>query len=171
MKWYITLKSLATVLLLVIANQAVAQVAKESELFKQLSANDSLLFEVSFNKCQLIAIDDIIADDLEFYHDQGGITNSKKQFMEIMNNGICNPTNKTKSRRELVKGTLEVFPLYQNGELYGALQSGEHRFFESYNGQQETKGSIAKFSHLWLKDDNNWILKRVISYDHKSQTK
>lgn len=146
-----------------------AQVNKESELFKTLKANDSLLFDVSFNKCQLNAIDNILANDLEFYHDQGGITNSKSQFMEIMKTGICNPTNKTKSRRELVDNSLEVFPLYHNGILYGALQNGAHKFFESYNGAPETAGSIARFSHLWLKENNQWILKRVISYDHRSQ--
>ena len=150
--------------------QINAQVDQQSALFKTLKANDSLLFEVSFNKCQLSAIENIMADDLEFYHDQGGITNSKDEFMNVMRNGICSPSNKTKSRRELVAGSLEVFPLYKNGSLYGALQNGEHKFFESYNGQKETAGSIAKFSHLWLHIDNQWVLKRVISYDRQSQT-
>lgn len=154
-----------------IAVQINAQVNEESELFKTLKANDSLLFEISFNKCQLNAIDGIMANDLEFYHDQGGVTNSKAQFMEIMKTGICNPNNKTKSRRELVNKSLQVFPLYENGKLYGALQKGEHKFFESYNGEPETAGSIAKFSHLWLKINDQWMLKRVFSYDHKSQTK
>ena len=151
--------------------QINAQVDQQSALFKTLKANDSLLFEVSFNKCQLSAIENIMADDLEFYHDQGGITNSKDEFMNVMRNGICSPSNKTKSRRELVAGSLEVFPLYKNGSLYGALQNGEHKFFESYNQKQETAGSIAKFSHLWLKDQDQWVLKRVISYDHQSQSK
>ncbi len=169
MKWFLTLKSLATLALVVLVSQSQAQVAKDAELFKTMKAHDSLLFEISFNKCQLSAIDGILANDLEFYHDQGGITHSKAEFMSVMKNGICSETNKTKSRRALVKGSLEVFPMYQNGMLYGALQNGEHRFFESYDGQPETKGSIAKFSHLWLKVENQWVLKRVISYDHKAQ--
>ena len=108
-----------------------------------------------------------LADDLEFYHDQGGVTNSKEEFMEVMKKGICGESNTTKSRRELVPNSLDVYPLYSNGALYGALQNGEHQFYESYNSQPEVSGSIAKFSHLWLKEGDNWMLKRVISFDHK----
>ena len=154
MKLKIALKLFITLLMTMQIN---AQITENSELFKALKANDSLLFEVSFNKCQLQAINHIMAEDLEFYHDQGGITNSKEQFMSIMKRGICNPENKTKSRRALVKGSLKVFPLYNNGTLYGALQNGEHKFFESYNNQAETAGSVAKFSHLWLKVNDQWV--------------
>ena len=137
-------------------------------LFETLKEHDSLLFEVSFNQCKLDVIDNIISKDLEFYHDQSGITHSKQSFVDLMQNGICNPTNKTKSRRVLIEGSLEVFPLYNNGELYGALQNGEHRFLEGYDGADETAGSIAKFSHLWIQENNKWVLKRVISYDHQN---
>ena len=146
-----------------------AQVKQDSELFKTLKANDSLLFDVSFNTCNTQVLESLIADDLEFYHDQGGITNSKSEFMKVMKNGICNPDNPTKSRRELVEGSLEVYPLYKNGQLYGAIQNGMHRFFEKVGDNPETKGSIAKFSHLWIKQDNSWLVTRVFSYDHKSQ--
>jgi len=148
---------------------AAAVPSDKINLFETLKEHDSLLFEVSFNKCNLEAINEIIAEDLEFYHDQSGITQSKEAFMDVMQNGICSPTNKTKSRRELVEGSLEVFPLYNNGELYGALQNGEHRFFESYDGTKETAGSIARFSHLWIQEDEKWTLKRVISYDHQNK--
>ena len=143
-----------------------AQSQKDSELFKKLKANDSILFEISFNKCELSVLDNLLAEDLEFYHDKGGITNSKDAFIKVMNNGICKENNPYKSRRELIKGSLEVFPLYENNVLYGALQKGEHRFFEMHKGK-EAPGSFAKFTHLWLKEGDQWILKRVISYDHK----
>ena len=45
--------------------------------------------------------------------------------------------------------------MYNNGTLYGALQNGEHRFFETYKGEEKA-GSIAKFSHLWLKEGDQW---------------
>ncbi|WP_353777829.1 nuclear transport factor 2 family protein [Winogradskyella sp. 3972H.M.0a.05] len=148
---------------------AEAQVSTYSELFRTLKSKDSLLFDVAFNTCNTQVLESLIAEDLEFYHDQGGITNSKSKFMDVMKNGICNPDNPTTSRRELVAGSLEVFPLYENGKLYGALQNGSHRFFEKLGDNPETKGSIAKFSHLWIKENGNWLVKRVISYDHKSQ--
>ncbi|WP_299226222.1 nuclear transport factor 2 family protein [uncultured Psychroserpens sp.] len=147
-----------------------SQTNENSELYKTLKANDSLLFERSFNKCETQYLELLIAEDFEFYHDISGVDNSKKQFITTMKKGICNPNNTTKSRRELVEGSLEVFPLKNNGQLYGALQNGVHKFFETTNGK-EVAGSIARFSHLWVLENEKWVLKRVISFDHKMQHK
>ena len=143
-----------------------AQVEVNSELYKTLKTNDSLLFDVGFNTCELSAFENLLAEDLEFYHDKGGLIPSKQVFIEGFKNGICKSPD-FKSRRELVTGSLEVYPLYDNGILYGALQKGVHRFFESVKGQPESQGSTAKFTHLWLKEESKWILKRVLSYDHQ----
>ena len=143
-----------------------AQSASHSEVYNALEANDSLIFERSFNNCETQYLDQLIAEDFEFYHDIAGLESSKADFIKSMKKGICNPNNATKSRRELVKGSLEVFPLKQNGKLYGALQIGIHQFYETTNGT-EVAGSIAKFSHLWIIENGKWYLKRVISYDHQ----
>ncbi|MBO6607105.1 nuclear transport factor 2 family protein [Psychroserpens sp.] len=141
----------------------------EQDVYIILKANDSLLFERSFNKCETQYLNQLIAEDFEFYHDISGVETSKEAFIKSMKNGICNPDNTTKSRRELVPGTLEVFPLKNNGKIYGALQNGVHKFYETTNGE-EVAGSIAKFSHLWILEDDEWLLQRVISYDHKLQS-
>ncbi|MAP55048.1 nuclear transport factor 2 family protein [Altibacter sp.] len=158
---------LVYILVMLITTHATAQVATSSELFKTLKYNDSLLFDVAFNRCDPAPLHLLIREDLEFYHDQGGIQHSKKEFMETMQKNICGNPN-FKSRRELVPGSLKVFPLYDNGTLYGAIQIGSHRFFESRNGESETPGSTALFTHLWLLKDGNWQLARVLSYDHKA---
>ena len=143
-----------------------AQIATDSELYKILKEKDSLIFDVGFNKCETSVYPDLLAEDLEFYHDQGGITETSETFIRNFENGICGNPNFS-SRRELIKGSLAVFPLYRNGELYGAIQTGKHRFFESFDGKPEVPGSTAKFTHLWLLSDDRWILKRVLSYDHQ----
>ena len=141
------------------------QVADDSELFEALKTNDSLLFEQGFNNCNLAAFEFLLADDLEFYHDQGGITNSKAEFIVTYKKNICgNPDYR--SRRELLTASLEVFPLYDNGKLYGAIQKGVHKFYEKPKNKPEIEGSTARFTHLWLLDQGQWILKRVLSYDH-----
>lgn len=142
-----------------------AQSASDSEVYKTLKANDSLLFERSFNKCETQYLERLISEDFEFYHDISGIENSKSDFIKTMQNGICNPNNATRSRRELVEGSLEVYPLKRNGKIYGALQNGIHKFYETTNGE-EVAGSTAKFSHLWIIENGVWYLKRVISYNH-----
>lgn len=154
---------------LLISVQAKAQVSETSELFLTLKTNDSLVFNVGFNQCDASQFEKLIAEDFEFYHDKSGVLQSKEEFMEGITNGLCSTLNQTKSRRELVAGSLEVFPLYKSGELYGAIQKGEHKFFESVNGKPESKGSIAKFSHVWIIEEQGWKIKRVLSYDHKMQ--
>lgn len=146
-------------------NILAAQVSEDSELFLTLKTKDSLLFNVGFNECDLTQFKNLTTDDLEFYHDQNGIINSNTEFEKIMANGICKKDNPYKPRRELVEGSLKVFPLYKNGILYGAIQYGEHKFFERFEGK-EIAGSTALFSHLWILENNQWKIKRVYSYNH-----
>ncbi len=136
-------------------------------LFQQLKTCDSLLFNVGFNQCNLDVFDTLVADDFEFYHDQSGITPNKEAFISGTKNGLC--TMDYKAIRKLQPGSLNVFPLYNNGELYGALQTGFHQFYALYPNDPDLKlTSEARFTHLWLKEGNRWKLARVISYDHHS---
>lgn len=137
-----------------------AQVERSSELFKTLQENDRLLFEEGFNKCDISQFEKLISEDLEFYHDQSGVMTSKKQFMDNTKNVLCKKGFE-KNDRILVKDSLQVFPLYNNGELYGAIQNGVHRF----------GNSSAKFTHLWILENGKWKLKRVLSYEHKEDSK
>jgi len=107
---------------------AKAQVSQNSELFKTLKTNDSILFKIGFNKCEVEKSAALITEDLEFYHDKGGVTNSKAEFVKVMKEGLCRKDNPQKTYRFLVDGSLEVFAMYNNGELYGALQNGKHFF-------------------------------------------
>ena len=164
------LNHILAISILITSFAAFSQNDENSELFNILKANDSLLFNVGFNTCDLSQFENLMTDDLEFYHDKSGTTNSLSQFMDVMKNGICSPSNNFKVRRELIKGSLEVFPLYNNGVLYGAIQRGEHRFYEKNMNQPEEPekaGSIAKFTNLWILDNNQWKIKRILSFDHK----
>jgi hypothetical protein len=148
-------------------NSLPAQVSQDSEVFKQLKARDSLLFERGFNKCEIADFEFFISKDLEFYHDQGGVTTNKADFLKAVRNNICsNP--KMKPIRKLQKESLEVFPLFENGKLYGAIQKGIHDFYIREPEKDLYKTSSAKFTHLWLLEKDIWILKRVLSYDHQS---
>lgn len=142
---------------------AYSQVKTTDELYKTAKKLDSLIFDIGFNKCDLSHYDPIISDDLEFYHDKGGITDGKAAFIASIKNNICGSPNKVK--RELVPNSMKVYPLYSNNVLYAFVQEGEHEFFEFSNGKW-VKGSLAKFTILWLLEDKQWKMKRVLSYDH-----
>ncbi len=155
-------RALFLILVLSVSNVR-AQVEKSSELFKILKNNDSLIFDSSFNTCNLKILAQLINEDFEFYHDKSGLLEGKKSFIDNTKNGLCKSPHKL--RRELLKETLEVFPLMKNdGNIYGAIQKGRHRFYEN-----EKRTSIAYFTHLWILKDDKWLLKRVLSYDHKSE--
>jgi CubicO group peptidase (beta-lactamase class C family) len=63
---------------------------------------------------------------------------------------------------------MEVYPLEKNGVLYGAIQSGRHRFYEKSKDKPERFASIARFSHVWLLEDGTWKFVRGLSFDHQT---
>ncbi|WP_271767798.1 DUF4440 domain-containing protein [Aquimarina algiphila] len=144
-----------------------SQVTQSSQLFQTIKKMDSLLFENGFNQCKLSTIESFISKDLEFYHDQSGVSKTRAQFITEMKKNICLDT-KNKFLRKLVDNSLEVYPLYENGTLYGAIQNGYHEFYTILSNKTPQKTGIAKFSHVWIKENNNWVLKRILSYNHKA---
>lgn len=147
-----------------------AQVDTTSELYKTIKEMDEILFENGFNKCFISDMAPLISKDLEFYHDQGGVTTTKEKFLLSIEQNICSKPAQ-KPIRKLVEKSLEVFPLYENGVLYGAIQNGIHEFFIKETNKEPYLTSTAKFTHLWIKDSDTWKLKRVLSYNHKAPNK
>ncbi|HCL05212.1 MAG TPA: serine hydrolase [Chitinophagaceae bacterium] len=146
-----------------------AQVAKNSELFLQLKKQDSIFFERSFNLCDLAYLGKAIHKDLIFFHDQGGIQN-RQDFLESVQKNICGNPNR-KPIRKLTENSLEVFPLYKEGKLYGAIQNGVHDFYVREPNKPEWHSSRARFTHVWLWENETWLLKEVLSYDHQEPEK
>lgn len=152
----------ATLLLAPLAPRAPAA---EPGLYEQVMALDSALFDRGFNHCDMAALDGVLADDLEFYHDQGGPTLGKAAFVADFKSSLCRATG-AKPIRRLIPESTRVYPLLAGGKLYGAVQEGSHSFYE-----QEAEGtrhltSTAQFVHLWLKTPSGWRLKRALSIDH-----
>ncbi len=144
---------------------AKAQLAKTDSLFLALKKQDSIFFERSFNLCDLDYLNKTTHPELVFFHDQGGMQH-KVEFLAAVKNNICgNPGQKP--IRKPVPESLEVFPLYSNGNLYGVIQTGIHDFYIRENGKADRHTSRAKFTHVWLLDNGKWLLREVLSYDHK----
>lgn len=141
-----------------------AQIDKNSPLFLELKKQDSLFFERGFNNCDLAYLEKSVDENLKFYHDKGGFQD-KKLFLERTKQNICSNPNQ-KPIRKVIESSLEVFPLYNNGELYGAIQSGEHQFFIREKNKEDVLGGQAKFTTVWTKKDGNWIMSDILSYDH-----
>lgn len=159
------LKSILNVLLSsLICFTSIAQVDHSEDLFKSLKVNDSLLFDAGFNHCDLEQFENLVSEDFEFYHDKAGITDTKTEFIQSIKENICQLSYRP--RRQLTEGSLKVFALKRNGELYGAIQSGRHEFYAVEKGQTERLTSVARFTHVWLLENGLWKLSRAFSYDH-----
>lgn len=128
------------------------------ELYDSIAYLDSMFFN-AFNTKQLDKLKPFLSDNLEFYHDLGGVTNYT-QNIDAFKRSF---ESERKLRRELVKSTLEVYPI-QN---YGAVETGIHRFYATEKGQMEKLSSEAKFVQVWQKKNGEWKITRIISYGHQ----
>lgn len=146
----------------------MAQLAHEDALYQLLKSKDSLLFDAAFNSMDTHKMEALFTEDFEFYHDKGGATLGRDAFLGPMEKGFeaRDKSLPQPAKRILLEASLEVFPLYDNGELYGAIQQGIHRF-EFLNSQQiYEKGDVARFTHVWIRKGDSWKIKRELSYDH-----
>lgn len=139
---------------------------KITQLSKEILELDSILFNIGFNLIDTAAISKLIHPNIEFYHDVHGLSTSKSTFLNNIQ-GIEDLPFKT--WRTLLNESTEVFPLYKNNhsELYGIIQNGVHEFYQQKDDETAVKTNIAKFTHLWLLENENWILKQVLSFDHQ----
>ena len=146
----------------------------QSKLFETMQALDTQLFEAA-NRCNYEKLTAMVDENLEFYHDQGGLMLGRQAFLESIKNNTCGVMI-----RELVPATFEVYPI----KGYGAIEMGVHRFHHPGHekefpaakqlgmtrfldpGAAEWPAGEAKFLHIWQLKDGNWKLTRVISYGH-----
>jgi hypothetical protein len=129
----------------------------DKQLYNTILHMDSVCFD-AFNAHDMQGLKKIFADNVEFYHDLGGLTyydetmkNFEKMFVQ---------NKDTRLKRELVKGSLEVYQIKD----FGAIEVGIHRFTHMENGKEEV--GLLKFLHVWQYKNNEWKITRVISYDH-----
>jgi hypothetical protein len=140
--------------------------AQSQELTDQIAAADHALFSAFFDRCDIEALRGMVTDDFEMFHDKNGfMTKSGKEFID----GIAATCARQKTgedyraRRELVPGTLKVYPL----DNYGAVEVGVHRFFQLLPGKPEKLVEVSQFTQVWKQEAGAWKLSRVVSYDHR----
>src|SRR4051794_5608607 len=98
-----------------------------TELTQTIHEKDSLFWN-AYNNCDLPNFRKYIVDSVEFYHDKGGITLGIDALVKSFKENICEKKG-FHLRRALVPGTLAIYPMENNGVIYGAVISGDHDFF------------------------------------------
>lgn len=159
---------LCIILTLVLSQEGESQIDKSSDLYKTILSKDSLLFSIGFNTCDIAQFENLLSDNFEFLHDKDSISN-RTNFIHNLKNGLCSSPSTYQSRRELIAERTEIYPLYKNDILYGAIQNGNHRFYETIAGEKEIYTSSARFTHVWLLEKGQWKLNRSLSFDHQDK--
>src|SRR5450755_1790469 len=126
--------------------------AADRELFETINHMDTVLFD-AFNAHNLDLLMTHFTDDLEFYQDNDGL----KNFQECTDDFRKLFASASDITRDLVKGSLEVYPI----KNFGGIEIGEHRFCHKENGKDEC--GVFKFAMVWKKTGDSWKLSRVLS--------
>ncbi len=128
-------------------------------LAETLAALDTAAFD-AFNRCnepgQLDRHAAFFSPSVEFYHDNGGVTWNRDAMIGNTAKYVCG-----NFRRELVPGTLRVYPVKD----FGAITQGVHRFCQFDDGSCE---GMAEFVMIWRQDGERWEITRVLSYGHRA---
>ena len=116
-----------------------------ADLLQTVADLDELAF-AAFNDRDVDRFVEFFADDLEFYHDQDGLS-GYAQLVESSHRlfGQASPL-----RRRLIAGSLEVHPV----PGYGAIQIGEHEFCHEENGIDDC--GVFGFTHVWRWTSDGW---------------
>lgn len=128
-------------------------VPDDAKLYREIIQRDSLFFD-AYNHCEtkLATYAGFYADDLEFYHDKGGFSNSKKETVDATKRNICG-----KVTRHLKPGSIEVYPIKD----WGAIELGEHQFRNK--SEPDAAPHYSKFIIFWRNDNGRWTITKVVS--------
>jgi ketosteroid isomerase-like protein len=133
---------------------------EESEVFQTIARMDQMIFD-AFNAHDVDRLMSYFTEDLEFYHDTGGVQNYRQNAEGFKKMFASMPD----MRRDLVKESLEVYPIKD----FGAMEIGQHRFCHKENGKDDC-GTFG-FAMVWKKVGDSWKISRVLSYGHKPANK
>ena len=124
------------------------------KLYDTIVRLDHIFFE-AYNTCNLNLdkYGSFFSENIEFYHDRGGLMTSKQDLISATQKNICG-----KVTRELVKRSIEVYPIKD----FGAIEIGLHKF---HNNEEPvgTLSKVGRFLILWENKNNDWKIKRVVS--------
>ena len=129
--------------------------ADAAELRELVAGLDRKMFD-AYNAHDVDGLMAWFSADLEFYHDTGGLLD----FQQVKAGFTSVFANNKDIRRELVDGSLEVYPI----KGYGAIEIGSHRFCHTENGKPDC--GTFRFLQIWRFKDGAWKVTRDVSYGH-----
>ena len=136
---------------------AAEPTAISTELGRTIAGLDRKFFD-AFNACDMATMRDLLEPGVEFYQDNDDTTYSRDQLGPSFRDR-CAPNNVSKLRRELILGSMEIYPLKD----YGALEIARHNFIIVETGKLAASPRMVV---VWRNDHGHWAMSRIISYGH-----
>ncbi|TWI70028.1 uncharacterized protein DUF4440 [Pseudoduganella lurida] len=159
-----------------IVRKSFACIALSAPLFA-LAQNPGLLAEVktadaaywqAYNDCDYATLDRLTAENVEFYHDLGGLTSGRAALTDSVRKNICGRPDMA-IRRTAQDKDVQTYLLNRGPDVYAAVVTGRHEFTQGPKGVPLPPNGEAQFTMLWLRNaDKTWTLSRVLSYGHKA---
>lgn len=146
------IKTIVLCIVATLPTAAIAQNNADSELFDKVVGLDKAYFD-AYNACDMETQSNLLSEDIEFYHDQGGLSTSKVEILKGIKENICG-----KVSRSVVEGSLEVSPI----PGYGAVIVGFHKF-KNHQEPEGTPSKNSRFVGLWKQNGEQWQMTRIIS--------
>lgn len=148
------------------APSTTVKIPERPALERAISARDAEFFALLFEGCDPARLRTMLAPGFEMYHDKGGVVTRSAEPFVAQYARDCAERMKPdawRSRRELLRETLLVDPV----PGYGAIEHGEHVFYERKGDGPEKKVGRSVFTQLWELGPDGWRLTRVFSFAHK----
>ncbi len=146
---------------------ALLQSAPDPALLAEVKAADTALFETFFERCDPARLAAQVTPDFEMYHDRDGVVaTSGEAFVALYAKGCeaKKAPDAWRSRRALLPETLHVDPV----PGFGAIEEGDHVFYERKGDGPEKLVGKAHFVQLWKKAPDGWRVARILSYAHQA---
>lgn len=135
-------------------------------LTEAIATRDAAFFELLFNRCEPEQMRGFLTPDFEMYHDRDGVFATDAETFVTAYRRLCEARRAPdawRSRRELLRPTLNVHPV----PGFGAIEDGEHQFYERRGDGPEQLVGHARFTQVWKLTAEGWRLSRVLSYAHR----
>jgi len=150
---------------LALAAAAPVVLPEGAALTEAVRARDAEFFALLFEGCDPARLRAMLSPDFEMYHDRDGVVARTADAFVADYRRSCaerQAPDAWRSRRELVAPSLGVHPV----PGHGAIEDGEHVFYERRGDGPERLAGRARFTQLWRLTGDGWQLARVFSYAH-----
>ncbi|WP_428224963.1 hypothetical protein [Flavobacterium sp.] len=160
------MKGLYFILTALFVNFGLLSQSDETGVIAKIKSLDKEFWS-DYNNCQIATLKNHLDEQIEFYHDKGGMLVGADNLVNSIKKNLCSVKN-YKIRREVLPNTENFSILRNQGIIYGVIYSGEHLFYLTLEEKKEFADGRAKFLHLWILENNHWKMKRILSYEHKA---